>query len=129
MQDTPTPNELIEIVMQFLRETAATQLDGPAAYEARIAASLLATVQRHLARLASQDADEMESLRALLQGVEGDMAELNRVLCTRIQSREIAWGDPALLQHLWQVTIDKLEVDQPTYSTYRRIVRTADEKT
>lgn len=126
MQDAPTPHELIEVVTRFLRETAAKRLDGPVAYEARIAASLLATVQRQLARPAGRDADELGGLRALLQGVDGDLAELNRVLCSRIQSRQIAWDDPALLQHLWRVTIDKLEVDQPTYSTYRRVARTAD---
>lgn len=122
MQDEPTIHELIDIVARFLRETVAPRLDNASAYEARVAASLLATVQRQLSRPSDRDTKELERLRALLTQDKGDVLELTGVLCERIRSGAIGWNDPALLQHLWDVALDKIEVDQPTYSTYRRIV-------
>jgi len=122
MQDSPVPHELLEGVIRFLRDTALPRLDGRAAYDSRIAASLLATVQRQLARPAARDEAERDSLRALLDSNASDLAVLNGLLCERIESDALALDDPGLVDHLWRVTLDKVAVDQPNYSTYQRVI-------
>lgn len=120
MQDTPDSHKLLEGVIRFLRETVLPQLDAQAGYEARIAGSLLQIVQRQIGRPPARDASELASLRALLPETGDDLPGLNQVLCEHIADGRIAWDDASLLRHLWTITLDKLAVDQPGYSTYRR---------
>jgi len=121
MQDHPSPHELLEGVIRFLRDTTLPRLDDRAAYDARIAASLLKTVQRQLARSTEDTAAERARLQQLLGRDDIDMEELNRALFEQITTGSIAWDDTRLLDHLWAVTLDKLAVDQPGYSTYLRV--------
>lgn len=123
MQDTPNPGELIEAVVRFIRETALPQLDRRAAFDARIACSLLQIVQRQGARSAAVDADELDRLRSLLDQSGDDLPALNRALCERIADGRIVATNEALVQHLWVVTLSKLAVDQPGYSTYQRVYK------
>jgi uncharacterized protein YigA (DUF484 family) len=122
MQDQPTPRELLEGVIRFLRNTAVPHLEGRHAYDARIAASLLQTVQRQMARDHEDTQAERESLQRLLGSASANLDELQRTLCEQITTASMAWDDPRLLDHLWAVTLAKLAVDQPGYSTYRRLL-------
>ena len=61
----------------------------------------------------------MERLRGLL-GIDGSVAELNRVLADRIASGELDLATSGLAEHLWATTMDKLAVDQPNYASYKR---------
>lgn len=121
MQDHPSPHDLLEGVIRFLRDTALPRLDERAAYDARIAASLLRTVQRQLAACAEDTGAERTRLQALLASDCTDMGELQHALCARIASGAMDWDAPDLLAHLWETTLDKLAVDQPDYSTYQRL--------
>ena len=121
MQDRPSPHELLEGVIRFLRDTALPRLDERAAYDARIAASLLRTVQRQLAHCIEDTRAERMRLQLLLGSPATDLDGLHRALCEQISTGAIAWDDPHLLEHLWAVTLDKLAVDQPGYSTYQRV--------
>jgi hypothetical protein len=123
MQDKPSPHELLEGVIRFLRDTALPHLEGRNAYDARIAASLLQTVQRQMARDSKDARAERESLQQLTGNRSDDLDELQRTLCEQITTAAIAWDDPRLLDHLWAVTLAKLAVDQPGYSTYQRVLR------
>ena len=67
----------------------------------------------------SAEAAEATRLKALL-GIDGSVMELNRALADKIAKGEVDLDTPGLKQHLWQTTMDKLAVDQPTYATYRR---------
>lgn len=122
MQDRPTPHELLEGVIRFLRDTAVPQLEGRSAYDARIAASLLQTVQRQMATERTDEQAEVESLQRLLGENSTDLQALQQSLCEQITTSSIAWDDPRLLDHLWSVTLAKLAVDQPGYSTYLRVL-------
>jgi len=42
------------------------------------------------------------------------------LLCERIAAGEMDLATPGLAETLWQITLDKLAVDQPTYDTYLR---------
>lgn len=125
MQDHPSAHELLEGVIRFLRDTALPRLDERAAYDARIAASLLKTVQRQLAHCTENTDAERARLQQLLGSHQADVSELNRVLCERINTGAIAWDNTPLLEHLWAVTLDKLAVDQPGYSTYQHVRQTS----
>jgi hypothetical protein len=50
----------------------------------------------------------------------GSLGELNRTLADRIAKGEIDLQTPGLADHLWQTTMDKLAVDQPSYASYKR---------
>ena len=46
--------------------------------------------------------------------------ELNRALADKIASGEMDLQTLGLADHLWQTTMDKLAIDQPTYAAYKR---------
>ncbi len=119
MQDQPTAAELIDIVADFIRNHAMPQLQGHAAFHARVAANALDIVKRELQVAPKANAEEHERLKALL-GHDGSLEELNRELCARIESGEITLATPGLADHLWAITMTKLAIDQPNYSGYRR---------
>lgn len=121
MQDAPNPEELLEAVIRFLRDKALPQLDPRTAFDARIACSLLQIVQRQGVQAAATDVAELERLRTLLDQDGDDLQALNRSLCERIADGRIDAANEALVQHLWAVTLAKLAVDQPDYSTYQRV--------
>lgn len=119
MYDPPTSAELVTAVREFLEEHAMPSLEGRNAFHARVAANALAIVARQLELGPEAEARERERLRALL-GTDGPLLELNRELCRRIRSGDLAIDDADLLEHLRAATLDKLAVDQPKYSGYRR---------
>jgi hypothetical protein len=119
MQDEPTPTELIEAVADFLRDEIAPQLSGHAAFKLRVSINALDLVTRQLTLQQGSDSAEAARLSQLL-GMQGSLADLNRVLAARIANGEAGLDTPGLADHLWQTTLDKLAVDQPNYASYRR---------
>ena len=120
MREQPTAIELIDAVSEFIARDLSPTLTGRLAFHARVAANVLAIVRREL--LQGPDADRANARRlAALLGHAGDPAVLIEELCRRIASGEIAFDDPALIEHLWASTLDTLAIDQPGYATYRRL--------
>ena len=119
MQDEPTPEELIKAVADFLRSDIAPHTSGHDAFRLRVAINALDLVTRQLALEQGSNTAESARLSRLL-GVQGTLAELNRVLANRIAKGELGLQTPGLADHLWQATMDKLAVDQPNYAAYRR---------
>jgi len=119
MQDEPTPRELTRAVADFLRNDIAPLISGHNAFKLRVAINALDLVTRQLTLEQGGDAAEGARLAALL-GREGSLLELNRILSERIGRGELDRKTPGLSEHLWQTTMDKLAVDQPNYSAYRR---------
>ena len=95
------------------------QLQGHAAFHARVAANALDIVKRELDVAPTANAEEASRLAALL-GMEASLEELNRELCRRIEAGEVGLDTPGLKDHLWRTTLTKLSIDQPNYSGYRR---------
>lgn len=119
MQDEPTPVELTKAVADFLRNDIAPLISGHQAFKLRVAINILDLVTRQLSREEGSDAAEVERLRALL-GMDGSVAELNRVLSEGIAKGDVDLATPGLAEHLWATTMDKLAVDQPNYASYKR---------
>jgi hypothetical protein len=121
MQDRPTPAQLLEAVAAFLREQVMPATTGALAFDARVAANALDIARRQLELAADVAQREHDALVVLLGADPGhDVAQLNRLLCDRIAGGEIGLDTPGLADCLWQITLDKLAVDQPTYDTYLR---------
>lgn len=121
MHNQPNVEALLDIVAEFLRKEAAPRLPGHTAFHARVAANAVDIVRRELQLSPPALAAERERLVRLL-GTDGDLETLNRLLCERIASGEIDASTPGLVDHLWTVTLDKLAVDQPNYSSYRALL-------
>ncbi|MBI3285793.1 MAG: hypothetical protein HYZ65_13230 [Burkholderiales bacterium] len=121
MLDQPSKAELLRAVIEFIREQAIPELSGQTAFHARVASNALDIVLREIELAPAADAAELKRLRALFGG-DGDLDELNLELCRRIEGGAFTLDTPGLSDHLWAVAVSKLAIDQPNYSTYRRIV-------
>ena len=119
MQDEPTPIELTKAVAGFLRSELAPTLSGHEAFRLRVAINMLDLVTRQLALQETSDAAEAARLTTLL-GLSGSLLELNRALADKIASGEMDLATSGLADHLWQTTLAKLAIDQPTYGSYKR---------
>ncbi len=123
MQDQPTQLELLQAVIGFLNDKAIPNLSGQPAFHARIAANVLDIVVRELQQGPAADDAELARLQVLLQR-DGSIDALNRQLCEQIATGDMTLATPALADHLWQITLAKLAIDQPGYARYRRILST-----
>ena len=119
MQNRPSAAELVGAVRTFLEQDAMPRLEGRYAFHARVAANALAIVERELEAAPGAAAEEHARLQRLL-GREGTSEELNRELARRIRAGQIEPTDAALRAHLWETTLEKVGIDQPRYSRYRR---------
>ena len=120
MYNAPSINELIAAVQTFLTETAGPGLEGRAKFQARIAANILATVQRELAQRPAAEAEEIKRLQALLENHQTtDANALNTQLSERIAKGDTTLATSGLLSHLKKTAIAQLNIDQPTYSGLR----------
>lgn len=122
MQNTPTPDELLELVARYLTDVAMPLLPPAAAFHARVAANVLQVVRRQVELAPRQDAAELVRLAALGMTADAAAADLpaaNAALARAIADGRIDSTDPALLAHLWQSTFERLAVDQPGYASYR----------
>ena len=115
MHNNPSPSEIIEAVKLFIDETAAPNLEGHAAFHARVASNILSTLLRDNEARPQNDADEAQRLTELL-GKQGELPDLNRELCEKIRSGDVTIETPNLLEHLKLTAIAQLKVDQPKYS-------------
>ena len=117
MHDAPSTAELVEAVKRFIDETAAPQLNGHAAFHARVASNVLATILRELEQRPDAEVQEKSRLIALLDGnPDSSLETLNRDLCERIRAGEMDLSTGGLLEHLKTTTIAQLSIDQPRYS-------------
>lgn len=116
MSRGPTPEELIEAVRIFLRDTVRPQLQGHAAFHTKVAENALAMVERDLLQGPAADTAARERLQALLKTRETDLKALTQTLCEAIRNGQMSLATPGLLAHLKVTAIDRLEIDQPKYS-------------
>ena len=119
MMDQPSMRELVEAVRDFLEQKAMPELDGHTAFHARVAANALSIVIRELEQGPQSAKDELERLRKLL-GYDGTLEEMNRDLCKRIRDGAFTPDTPGLAEHLTITTREKVAIDQPGYSGFRR---------
>jgi Domain of unknown function (DUF6285) len=116
--DFPRGPDLLQAVSRLLRDTLLPLLPAHAAFQARVAANALDLAAREWQLAPAAQAAALARLRLLL-GHDGTPDALEAELCRRIADGRIALDDPALLNHLWAGTLDRLAIDQPGYAPYR----------
>jgi hypothetical protein len=119
MQDHPSAERILDMAIAHLRDAVAPKLEGRALFEMRVTLSALSLVRRTLELTGESDAAERTRLEALL-GETGDLETLNRRLCELIRAGALDLDSPGLEAHLRATALEKLAVDQPSYSAYRR---------
>ena len=112
--DRPSALELIEAVQEFLQDRAVEKLSGHAAFEARIAANLLAIASREIQQGPKLAADEAAGLEKLLAR-KGTPEELEAALVGLIREGDpdANWDD--LVAHLRRRAENRLRITNPKY--------------
>ena len=124
MQDRPTCSELLQAVQQFLETDVVPALEGPKKFHARVAANVLAIVQRELDSEEVQLRAEWSRLDALLgaaplpterDALRAQLHQRSTELADRIRRGEADTGDRrrAVLAHVRKTVVDKLAVANP----------------
>lgn len=119
MQDHPSATAILDLAIAHLRDNVGPTLEARAKFEMRVTINALQLVRRTLELAPDSDARERERLQALL-GETGDLETLNRKLCERLREGAMDLATPGLAQHLQATALEKLAIDQPTYSAYRQ---------
>jgi len=115
----PTAKDLVEAVREFLETRVMPAVQGQTAFHARVAANVLAIVERELELGPGCYAEEHERLKRLL-GREGTLHQLNRELCLKIRDGILDYRDADLADHLRRTTMGRMSIDNPRYAAYRR---------
>jgi hypothetical protein len=124
MQDRPAAEDLLAAVRRFLSDTAMPNLQGHAAFSARVAGNVLDILARELALAPGFQKAENRRLKDLLDvapEAQSDLLDLNRKLCDKIASGEMDLSTPGLRDHLIKISMGKLAIDQPKYQGYKTV--------
>ncbi len=115
IQDRPTAVELVESVREYLERDVMTG-EGRVAFHARVAAGILAMVERELTAGPEPYAAEHERLANLL-ATEGSVRDLNIELARRIRAGELDHQHGEVLAVVRASVRSKLSVSNPRYVT------------
>lgn len=117
MAGHPDAAELIDAVRGFLA-SIESRLSGREAFHAKVAGNVLAIVERELRQ--QPERIERAALGELL-GHDGDVASLRSELCAGLREGQFDSETPGLVDALMAATLAKLAVDNPRFSTFRRL--------
>lgn len=117
MAGHPDAAELIDAVRGFLA-SIESRLAGREAFHAKVAGNVLAIVERELRQ--QPEAVERAALSTVL-GRDGDTAALRADMCAALRAGRLGADTPGLLDALTTATLAKLAVDNPNFSTFRRL--------
>ena len=115
LHDRPTAAELITAVREYLERDVMAATEGRVAFHARVAANVLAMVERELALGAAQDAEEHRRLVGLL-GRQGSVRELTEELAREIRAGAWDARRAEVVAHVRETVRAKLAVAQPGYA-------------
>lgn len=121
MVNCPTAPELIDAIKDFLREDVAPHLKDKTAFNLRVVMNLLETLKREQLLGAAASVRNLQGLRDLV-GHDGSEEDLTADLSAMIRDGRMPIDSPLLHDHLWQTTLDRVAIDNPTYATYVRAI-------
>ena len=117
MNGHPPATELLASVSRFLREELLPSLSGAQAFNLRVSINALELVRREIEQQDAADKSEHRRLAKLLD-TYAELDVLRKQLCEKIARGDIMLDQPALREHLRATIVDRLAIDQPTYSAY-----------
>jgi len=121
-RNRPTAAELIEAVTEFL----ATEVDqevitADVKFRLRVARNVLDIVARECRSGPEHDQRERIALQELLGEESNDLSQLNQALCERLRRGDFDSRTDEVMPVLTDITMDKLSIDNPRYSTYKEL--------
>jgi hypothetical protein len=120
MLNQPNALELLAAVRGYLESTAIPNLSGHAAFHGKVAANVVAILERELAHGPAALGAEQARLSALL-GREGSLEGLRADLCAQFENGALDAQSPGVLAHLLQTAADRVAIEQPTYASMKRV--------
>jgi hypothetical protein len=117
MNAHPPATELLASVSRFLRDELLPSLSGAEAFNLRVSINAIDLVRREIEQQDAADKREHRRLAKLLDSY-AELDVLRKQLCEKIARGEIMLDQPALREHLRATIVDRLAIDQPTYSAY-----------
>ncbi|HIB74996.1 MAG TPA: hypothetical protein EYO56_03865 [Gammaproteobacteria bacterium] len=118
--DRPTSAELVEAVSEFLEKEIKTTLPNHLAFKTQIAINVLNIVKREQENKELLTKESKEILLTLLGNPE--QANINQ-LAAQIASGKLDLEDKKLQKALIEITKKKISVDNPKYSTYKKLIK------
>ncbi len=106
--DAPSAAQLVEAVREFLEGDVSDATDGRVRFHARVAANVLAMVERELSDGGRQHTEHRERLAVLGMADDADLA-------AAIRSGAIETRSAGLGEALWEATLAKVRVANPDY--------------
>lgn len=121
MKPHPPATELLASVSRFLRDELLLSLKGAQAFNLRVSLNAIDLVRREIEQQGGTDKRECRRLAELLDS-DAELEKMRKELCEKIARGEMTLDHPGLREHLRATAIDRLAIDQPTYSAYRAAV-------
>jgi hypothetical protein len=110
---SPAP-DMLAAIRDYLEQEILPGLRDDKWFNLKVAANMLAMIEREL-RLGPRANAEEQARLAALTGADGTLETLNRVLAEAIRDGRIAADDPHLLDHLRRSTADALAINNPQW--------------
>ena len=117
MNNPPSKEELIISIINYIENDVISELKGQKRFHAHVAKNSLNITFEKLRLEEENNSKEKKRLKEILK-IDGDLIELNKILCEKINNDEININDNNLIDHLYKTTMEKLSIDQPNYSGY-----------
>ena len=120
MQQPPTAAELLSTVVEVLTDEVVPALTGPAQHNARVAANLVAIVERELRLGGDAAARERAAIAVLLDDDTSDLVTLRARLATALRSgmADDEATDEAVWRTLMAAVRDDLTIAKPGHDAW-----------
>jgi hypothetical protein len=120
VQPRPTAAELLAVVAEVLERDIVPALDGPVQHHARVAANLVAIVERELRFAPAAAAAELSAVDGLLQVELTDLDDARAQLAAALRSGLA--DDPNVAEDVWGVLMrvarDDLAISKPGHDSW-----------
>ena len=123
MQPRPTAAELLAVVAELLERDVVPALDGPVQHHARVAASLVAIVERELRLAPAAAANELAAVTEVLAGdqpASTDLGEARAQLAAALRAGMA--DDAAVAEGVWELLMavahDDLAISKPGHDSW-----------
>ena len=117
MINPPSKEDLIVSIIEFLENDVIQELKGQKRFHAHVAKNSLNIVLRQLKLEEVSSEKEKDRLSKILK-TDKTIKEMNKILCSKIDNNNIDIENNELIDHLYKTTMEKLEIDQPNYSSF-----------
>jgi len=117
--DRPTSVELVEVVSEFLEKEIKINLPDHLAFKTQIAINVLNIVKREQQ---NEEILSKESKEILLNLFKDPNKANIKELAKQIEAGELKLDNKELQEALIEITKKKISIDNPKYSTYKKLI-------